>query len=68
MLIASLGAKAQAQAAGLHPVRLARLPTSPIGQYMEASLWPQVRRPELRCTISHESALAGLDRILSSAE
>jgi hypothetical protein len=27
-------------------------------QYMEASLWPQVRRPEMRGTISHESALA----------
>lgn len=41
--------------------RLARFPTSPIGQYMEASLWPQVRRPELRGTISHESALALYD-------
>ena len=37
--------------------RLARYPISPIGQYMEASLWPQVRRPETRGTISHESAL-----------
>ena len=38
--------------------RLARYPISPLGQYMEASLWPQVRRPEVRGTISHESALA----------
>jgi hypothetical protein len=38
--------------------RLARYPVSPFGQYMEASLWPQVRRPEMRGTISHESALA----------
>ncbi len=38
--------------------RLARYPISPFGQYMEASLWPQVRRPEMRGTISHESALA----------
>lgn len=38
--------------------RLARYPISPFGQYMEASLWPQVRRPELRGTVSHESALA----------
>jgi predicted transcriptional regulator of viral defense system len=38
--------------------RLARYPISPLGQYMEASLWPQVRRPELRGTISYESALA----------
>ena len=38
--------------------RLARYPISPYGQYMEAALWPQVRRPEIRGTISHESALA----------
>jgi len=38
--------------------RLARYPISRFGQYMEASLWPQVRRPEMRGTISHESALA----------
>jgi predicted transcriptional regulator of viral defense system len=38
--------------------RLARYPISPFGQYMEASLWPQVRRPEMRGVISHESALA----------
>jgi predicted transcriptional regulator of viral defense system len=38
--------------------RLARYPVSPYGQYMEASLWPQVRRPEVRGTVSHESALA----------
>jgi predicted transcriptional regulator of viral defense system len=38
--------------------RLTRFPVSPIGQYMEASLWPQVRRPEARGTISYESALA----------
>ena len=38
--------------------RLTRYPVSPVGQYMEASLWPQVRRPDVRGTISHESALA----------
>lgn len=38
--------------------RLARYPVSPFGHYVEASLWPQVRRPEMRGTISHESALA----------
>jgi hypothetical protein len=38
--------------------RLTRYPVSPVGQYMEASLWPQVRRPEARGVISHESALA----------
>jgi len=38
--------------------RLARFPISSSGQYMEASLWPQVRRPGVRGTISHESALA----------
>lgn len=38
--------------------RLARFPVSPVGQYMEAALWPQVRRPDARGIISHESALA----------
>lgn len=38
--------------------RLARFPLSPLGQYMEAALWPQVRRPEARAVISHVSALA----------
>ncbi len=38
--------------------RLTRYPISPFGQYMEASLWPQVRRPDVRGTISYESALA----------
>lgn len=38
--------------------RLARFPISPIGEYVEASLWPQVRRPDVRGVISHESALA----------
>lgn len=38
--------------------RLLRYPVSPYAQYMEASLWPQVRRPDVRGTISHESALA----------
>ncbi len=48
--------------------RLARYPISPFGQYMEASLWPQVRRPEMRGTISHESALAmyGLSNVSPS--
>ena len=38
--------------------RLARFPISPLGQYMEAALWPQVRRPDAHGVISHESALA----------
>jgi predicted transcriptional regulator of viral defense system len=38
--------------------RLARYPVSPLGHYMEAALWPQVRRPDARGVISHESALA----------
>lgn len=38
--------------------RLTRYPISPLGQYMEAALWPQVRRPDVRAVISHESALA----------
>lgn len=38
--------------------RLARYPLSPLGQYMEAALWPQVRRPGMMGTISHDSALA----------
>src|SRR5947207_5779312 len=38
--------------------RLTRYPVSPLGQYMEAALWPQVRRPGARGVISHESALA----------
>jgi predicted transcriptional regulator of viral defense system len=38
--------------------RLARFPVSPLGQYMEAVLWPQVRRPGACGIVSHESALA----------
>src|SRR5438552_4571898 len=38
--------------------RLTRYPISPLGHYMEAALWPQVRRPDARGVISHESALA----------
>jgi predicted transcriptional regulator of viral defense system len=38
--------------------RLARYPISPLGPYMEAALWPQVRRPGACGVISHESALA----------
>jgi predicted transcriptional regulator of viral defense system len=38
--------------------RLRRFPLSPFGRYMEAALWPQVRRPGVHGTISHESALA----------
>ncbi len=38
--------------------RLTRYPISPRGQYMEAALWPQVRRPDAHGVISHESALA----------
>jgi len=38
--------------------RLGRFPISPLGQYMEAALWPQVRRPDVHGVISHASALA----------
>ncbi len=38
--------------------RLTRYPISPLGPYTEAALWPQVRRPDARGVISHESALA----------
>jgi len=38
--------------------RLTRFPLSPLAQYMEAALWPQVRRPDARGVISHASALA----------
>ncbi|HEY5063040.1 MAG TPA: type IV toxin-antitoxin system AbiEi family antitoxin domain-containing protein, partial [Gemmatimonadaceae bacterium] len=38
--------------------RLVRFPLSPLGQYMEAALWPQVRRPGALAVISHVSALA----------
>jgi predicted transcriptional regulator of viral defense system len=38
--------------------RLARYPISPLGQYMEATLWPQVRRPDVHAVVSHASALA----------
>lgn len=38
--------------------RLTRYPVSPLGQYMEAALWPQVRRPGAQGIVSHESALA----------
>lgn len=38
--------------------RLARFPVSRLGSYMEAVLWPQVRRPDIVGVISHESALA----------
>jgi predicted transcriptional regulator of viral defense system len=38
--------------------RLNRYPASPFGQYMEAALWPQVRRPGAFAVISHASALS----------
>jgi len=38
--------------------RLTRYPVSSLGQYMEAALWPQVRRPDAQAVVSHESALA----------
>jgi predicted transcriptional regulator of viral defense system len=38
--------------------RLTRYPLSQLGQYMEAALWPQVRRPDANGIVSHESALA----------
>jgi len=38
--------------------RLTRFPASALGQFMEATLWPQVRRPGTRGVLSHESALS----------
>lgn len=38
--------------------RFTRYPVSPLGHYMEAVLWPQVRRPEVIGVISHQSARA----------
>lgn len=38
--------------------RFTRFPISQLGHYMEAVLWPQVRRPDVVGVISHESALA----------
>lgn len=38
--------------------RFTRFPISQLGHYIEAVLWPQVRRPDLMGVISHESALA----------
>src|SRR5260221_5005605 len=38
--------------------RPTRYPISPLGEYMEAALWPQVRPPDARGGISHGSALA----------
>jgi len=37
--------------------RFTRFPVSPLGNYMEAVLWPQVRRPDVVGVISHQSAL-----------
>lgn len=41
--------------------RLSRFPVSPLGQFMEATLWPQVRRPGTRAVLSHDSALSLYD-------
>ena len=38
--------------------RLARFPISRLSNYMEAVLWPQVRRPDVVGVISHQSALS----------
>ncbi|MGV3518799.1 type IV toxin-antitoxin system AbiEi family antitoxin domain-containing protein [Luteitalea sp.] len=38
--------------------RVTRFPISQLGHYMEAVLWPQVRRADIVGVISHESALA----------
>jgi len=38
--------------------RFARFPVSRHGHFMEAVLWPQVRRPDVTGVVSHESALA----------
>lgn len=41
--------------------RLTHFPESPFGQYMQAALWPQVRRAGVRGVVSHESALTLYD-------
>lgn len=48
--------------------RLTKFPVSALGQYMEATLWPQVRRPGIQAVLSHESALSlfGLSDALPS--
>lgn len=38
--------------------RLVHFPVSDYAAYMEAVLWPQVRRQDMRGVVSHESALA----------
>jgi len=38
--------------------RFTRFPVSKLGHYMEAVLWPQVRRPDVIGVISHQSALS----------
>lgn len=38
--------------------RFTRFPLSRLGHYMEAVLWPQVRRPDVVGVISHQSALS----------
>jgi hypothetical protein len=38
--------------------RLTRFPVSQLGHYMEAALWPQVRRREVIGVVSHQSALS----------
>lgn len=38
--------------------RFTRFPVSHLGHYMEAVLWPQVRRPEVVGVISHQTALS----------
>jgi predicted transcriptional regulator of viral defense system len=38
--------------------RFARFPVSQLGHYMEAALWPQVRRPEVVGVVCHQSALS----------
>jgi predicted transcriptional regulator of viral defense system len=38
--------------------RFTRFPISQLGHYMEAVLWPQVRRPAVSGVISHQSALS----------
>jgi predicted transcriptional regulator of viral defense system len=38
--------------------RFTRFPVSPLGHYMEAVLWPQVRRPDVVGVLSHQTALS----------
>ena len=38
--------------------RFTRFPVTPLGHYMAAVLWPQVRRPDVVGVVSHQTALS----------